>query len=238
MHARGYRIADDKRLIGIAPEQVSGDWQASDEHFWIDIQGGCGEALEHYVADVRIDPILMQQCEERSTEMARVIPSEGAIFFALPVYAGSDDAPIGYLAALCLPRLLVTLHSKPIDSLGTRADVGGRRRAGAGVRCGGPARAQQTLLGVLSFSVVSMLALPTGSRHGFRSQVAALVAAQRTPADFATAGAAGSSDLTGGAGGALSGSSSANAGEGALIGAGAGALGGYLYDQHRKTNIG
>jgi uncharacterized membrane protein len=41
----------------------------------------------------------------------------------------------------------------------------------------------------------------------------------------------------GAAGGALIGSMSANAGKGALIGAGAGALGGYLYDQHRKGNI-
>jgi hypothetical protein len=30
---------------------------------------------------------------------------------------------------------------------------------------------------------------------------------------------------------------SANAGAGALIGAGAGALGGFLYDQHRRGNI-
>ena len=39
----------------------------------------------------------------------------------------------------------------------------------------------------------------------------------------------------GAAGGALIGSVSANAGKGASIGAGA--LGGYLYDQHRKGNI-
>jgi len=41
----------------------------------------------------------------------------------------------------------------------------------------------------------------------------------------------------GAAGGAAIGSLSANAGAGALIGAGAGALGGYLYDQHKKGNI-
>jgi hypothetical protein len=39
------------------------------------------------------------------------------------------------------------------------------------------------------------------------------------------------------AGGAALGSLSANAGRGALIGAGVGALGGFLYDQHRKGNI-
>jgi len=39
----------------------------------------------------------------------------------------------------------------------------------------------------------------------------------------------------GAATGALIGSFSANAGKGALIGAGVGALGGYLYDQSRKN---
>jgi uncharacterized protein YcfJ len=39
----------------------------------------------------------------------------------------------------------------------------------------------------------------------------------------------------GAAGGALIGSFSANAGKGALIGAGVGALGGYLFDQNEKS---
>ena len=47
----------------------------------------------------------------------------------------------------------------------------------------------------------------------------------------------GSGALMGAADAALIGSLSANAGEGALIGARAGVLGGYLYDQHRKGNI-
>ena len=38
----------------------------------------------------------------------------------------------------------------------------------------------------------------------------------------------------GAAGGAIIGSFSGHAGEGALIGAGVGALGGYLFDQHKK----
>ena len=38
----------------------------------------------------------------------------------------------------------------------------------------------------------------------------------------------------GAAGGALIGSFSADAGKGALIGAGVGAIGGYLFDQHKK----
>lgn len=41
----------------------------------------------------------------------------------------------------------------------------------------------------------------------------------------------------GAAGGAIIGSLSAHAGAGALIGLGAGAIGGYLYDQHRRGNL-
>ncbi len=51
----------------------------------------------------------------------------------------------------------------------------------------------------------------------------------------------GSRALSGGgmgaAAGGLIGSLSGNFGAGALIGAGAGAVGGYLYDQHEKGNI-
>jgi hypothetical protein len=43
--------------------------------------------------------------------------------------------------------------------------------------------------------------------------------------------------LLGAAGGAVIGSLTAQAGAGALIGLGVGALGGYLYDQHLKGNI-
>ena len=41
----------------------------------------------------------------------------------------------------------------------------------------------------------------------------------------------------GAAGGAVIGSMSGSAGSGALIGAGAGALGGYFYDQQQKNQI-
>lgn len=46
-----------------------------------------------------------------------------------------------------------------------------------------------------------------------------------------------SSAAIGAASGAIIGSLSAQAGAGALIGLGAGAIGGYLYDQHLKGNL-
>ena len=52
-----------------------------------------------------------------------------------------------------------------------------------------------------------------------------------------TTSRAGSGAAFGAVSGAAIGSLSGNAGQGALIGAGAVALGGFLYDQHRKGNI-
>ena len=117
MQAHGYRIAENKRLVSMPPEQVSDERQASDECFWIDIQGSCHEALEHHLGEIKVNPILMQLCEEEDPEIARVIPTDEAIFFGLPVSTGADDEPIGYLAVMCLPRLLITLHPQPLPSL-------------------------------------------------------------------------------------------------------------------------
>ena len=123
MQAHGYRLAENNRLVIMPPEQVSDAWQASDECFWIDIQGGCHEAMEYYFGDIEVDPILMQLCEEDDPEIARVIPTKEAIFFGLPVSTGADDEPVGYLAVLCLPRLLISLHLRPIDSLQAFAET-------------------------------------------------------------------------------------------------------------------
>jgi magnesium transporter len=91
--------------------------------FWIDIEGSCLKAMEQYGGNIEVGPILLQMCEEDATEIARVIPTENAIFFGLPVSTGNEDEPVGYLAALCLPRLLITLHPQPIESLQRFADA-------------------------------------------------------------------------------------------------------------------
>lgn len=123
MQAQGYRIAENHQLVSIPPERVSAEWNSGGPGYWIDIQGGCHGALERYLDELEINPILLQMCEEDLEEIARVIPTDDAIFFSLPVSTGVDDEPIGYLAALCLPRLLITLHPRPIDSLQTVAEM-------------------------------------------------------------------------------------------------------------------
>ena len=123
MQAQGYRIAENHRLVGVPPERVSEEWKSGGAGYWLDIQGDCHEVLEQYLGDIEIDPILLQLCDEDIEEIARVIPTDGAIFFGLPVSTGADDEPIGYLSALCLPRLLITLHPQPLPSLQEVADM-------------------------------------------------------------------------------------------------------------------
>lgn len=119
MQAQAYRIADNHRLVPLPAEHLGREWKRGGAGYWLDVQGSCREALERHFGDIdfAIDPILLQLCEEDVEDIARVIPTEGALFFGLPVGTGADDDPVGYLAALCVPRLLITLHPKPLPSL-------------------------------------------------------------------------------------------------------------------------
>jgi magnesium transporter len=125
MKAQGYRIAESRRLVGVPPEGLLAEWGGGGADYWLDIQGSCHEALEHYLGAVEIDPILRRRCDEDTEEIARVFPAEGAIFFGLPVSTGVevDDEPVGYLRALCLPRLVITLHAQPLPSLQQIAEM-------------------------------------------------------------------------------------------------------------------
>jgi len=66
------------------------------------------------------------------------------------------------------------------------------------------------------------------------SAIPALRSSAESSSSYAKASASFSSQS---AGGAALGAIGGNAGLGALVGAGAGLLGGYLYDQHEKGNI-
>jgi hypothetical protein len=117
MKARGYRIALMRRLEEVPADSVSSEWDTGGDCFWIDIEGSCREAMAQYGGNIEIDPILMQLCEEDPEEIARVIPTDEAIFFGLPVSTGSEDESVVYLGAFCLPRLLITLHPLRVESL-------------------------------------------------------------------------------------------------------------------------
>ena len=117
MHARGYRIGRRLRLDLVPPEQVQEIWRDDEACLWLDIQGSCREARARYLKDVEISEILTQLCEEESKEIARVIPSDDAVYFGLPVCTGPTEGEIAYLDALCLPRLLITLHAEAIHGM-------------------------------------------------------------------------------------------------------------------------
>jgi magnesium transporter len=117
MHALGYRIGQHLRLEQARPDQIQKMWRDDEACLWLDIQGSCREAREQYLKGVEISEILTQLCEEENKEIARVIPSDDAVYFGLPVCVGPDRGEIAYLDALCLPRLLITLHSEAIHGM-------------------------------------------------------------------------------------------------------------------------
>ena len=125
MKAVGYRITEDCRLESVPPEQVGDDWKADDAGYWLDIRGNGEDALEHYLEGVEVNQIIVQLLKDnKDTEsIARVILTEDQVFFNLPVHTGGDHEKASYLTALCLPRLVVTFHDQPVDSLKTLATV-------------------------------------------------------------------------------------------------------------------
>ncbi len=125
MKAVSYRITEDCRLESVPPEQVGDAWKADDAAYWLDIQGSGEDALEHYLRGVEVNQIIVQLFKDTKDtgSIARVIPTEDQVFFNLPVHTGGDHDTVGHLGALCLPRLLVTFHEQPVDSLDTLATV-------------------------------------------------------------------------------------------------------------------
>ncbi len=125
MKAVSYRITEDCRLESVPPEQVGDNWKADDAAYWLDIQGSGEDALEHYLRGVEVNQIIVQLFKDTKDtgSIARVIPTEDQVFFNLPVHTGGDHDTVGHLGALCLPRLLVTFHEQPVDSLDTLATV-------------------------------------------------------------------------------------------------------------------
>ena len=120
MQAQAYRITDNRRLESVPPERVSGDWKAGGSSHWMDFHGSSKDALEHYLGGIEVNESIVQLLEDAGNT-TQVIPAEDAIFFDLPVHAGTDDDSTGHLTVLRLPRLLITLHEQPIGSLDTLA---------------------------------------------------------------------------------------------------------------------
>jgi magnesium transporter len=122
MQAQAYRITEDRRLESVPSERVSDDWKTGDFSYWIDLQGSGEDALEHYLGGIEVNEVIGQLIKD-PVDIARVIPTEDAVFFDLPIHTGDDEDSSGYLNALCLPRLLITIHEQPISSLETLAKV-------------------------------------------------------------------------------------------------------------------
>jgi hypothetical protein len=117
MRVKGYQIGKDLKLDPIAPEDLEQVAQQRGNGVWLDVQGGCEEAISRYLSNVGISEVLLDICNAPDKEIARVMPAGDAVYFGLPVSTGAPGGEIAYLDALCLPGLLMTLHTEPIASL-------------------------------------------------------------------------------------------------------------------------
>ena len=149
MQERSYRIGADKRLARVTQETALDQWKHGEGSFWLDVDATIEEVLDRLLAGAGIDDAFRQVCLE-AEDVPRVIPGEQAAFFQFPIPAGSNSNSPVYLSALCLPRLLITSHQAPIESLATLAD-----------------RLQSTPVGILTATsgLVCLLLLSVTSRY-------------------------------------------------------------------------
>jgi magnesium transporter len=121
MQERCYRIEADKRLSPAHQETALESWKRGDGSFWLDVDASGEEVLDRLLAGAGVDDAVRQVCLE-AQDIPRVIPGERAVFFQFPIPAGPNGTSPVYLSVLCLPRLVITFHKAPIESLAELAD--------------------------------------------------------------------------------------------------------------------
>ncbi len=116
MNIKYYRIAADSVEALDVSEEVMEQWRLGKESYWVDIHSYETDELESWLKNLSLSDLAMKCCREAG-EATRFIPLNNEVFFDFPVYSESNESPILHLSFLCMPNLVVTLHSVPLGSL-------------------------------------------------------------------------------------------------------------------------
>lgn len=89
-------------------------WRAGPGPYWIDLTGGRPEDVTAWLADLGLDPALLELMQIGDAETS-VLPLVDAVFFAYPAPAEDAGTPARF-GCLCLDRLVITMHEQPARS--------------------------------------------------------------------------------------------------------------------------
>ena len=120
MTNRCYRIGDDKRLVAVPQETALESWRRGDASYWLDLDSNASEALDDLLARAGLEATRRQMCLEEQ-DVPRFVPGSREVFFQFVTYSGASGHSTAYVSFVCLPRLLITFHAGPVESLATIA---------------------------------------------------------------------------------------------------------------------
>lgn len=114
MKTRAFELSKDGRLLETDSTTARHRWHAGDGEFWLDVCEPSPEELELLLADLETGEIIKERLRNvgRTTS---VVLLRDAVFAEWAVLYDEDCTRRGNLAALCLPRLLITIRSHAIE---------------------------------------------------------------------------------------------------------------------------
>jgi len=114
MEAASFELNANGRLLDVDSEEARQRWCAGEGVFWIDFSGSSKEGLETLLDDVGVKGLLKTRmlASGQGTSFAVL---RRAVFAEWPVFADEACDRRSQVAALCLPNLIVTFRSEPIE---------------------------------------------------------------------------------------------------------------------------
>ena len=115
----GYRIIDDSHKALEPCEEFLEPWKRGEGgSYWVDVHSYRADELEVWLGTLHVSSLAIERCLDAG-QATRLIPlhEREEVFFEFPVYSTDGGLAIGHLSFLCIPNLVVTLHSAPLASL-------------------------------------------------------------------------------------------------------------------------
>ena len=118
MKIHNHCIEADGSLTSLAGE----DWQnvrkETESPLWVHIEGGTPQQVRELLAPLQLHDLILGMLEDRDSFGARIIPWDEAMLLVLPGMGDKTQDSPGYVAALCLENLLITLDQSQTQGVG------------------------------------------------------------------------------------------------------------------------
>jgi magnesium transporter len=118
IHLRCFQLTANSALEPLPADVPSAAWLQDDIKRWLDIELQELQALQWLLAPFDLPPQILHYCMEGNS-VTRVEAHDHLVFVIMPLLAASSHLQWASLSVVCLPTLLVTMHTHPFPSLVT-----------------------------------------------------------------------------------------------------------------------